>query len=317
MATFLSCSGSYPFLCGDALRCCASSLGTAPPGPFPTAMFLSVAAVIAGAVLAIMGAVQLSDAWLDGVLKERPSLGVDLSVAYVSIAVFTTFGVFGYSFYARSSYLMHREEVEHGMAPHNAQKPWRGPTHRGHASRGERVTSACSFFGMFLGQLFTVSSLVLAITLLLVTAAALAILNISGGYGCGMLDTMLSDYPNVTAQLAQVASVAQSGEPIAIAAELCPVAAILAAADAPERCNKLDVTLGLVSALISMWPMRLTHFGTIAVRLSAACASLSTSLATVQSDVCTPLLGGDEVRRLVPYAHHNRAYIYIYILHIP
>lgn len=284
---------SRPVSDGDACSCCLASLGTAPPGPFPTAMFLAVIAVFVGCVLAIIGMKELSDAWLDGMLEERPSLAINLSLAYVNIAVLTTFGVFGYAVYARSLYLMYKEEVEAG-APHDASQPWRGPKPV-EATKKDARKGKPSALGAFqrpcllLAQLFTVAALALCITMLLVLAAAV-LASVSADYACA--EVVLEGSSPIAAALAAVVAAADA-PPLELASGLCAGLDIVESTSAPDSCFKLDIALGIISALLGQWPLHITQFEPLATRLSGACASFSSAAAEANVGVCTPLFRGN------------------------
>jgi hypothetical protein len=258
-------------------------------------MFLAVFAVFVGCVLAILGMTELSDAWLDGVVEERPSLAINLSLAFVNIAVLTTFGVFGYAVHARSVYLVYKAEVEAG-APHDASQPWRGPKPlEVSAKNGRKAKSSAwaAFNGpcLLLAQVFTVTSLALCITMLLVLAAAV-FASVSADYGCDEAAEVLAWPSLIPAALAAVDAAADAPR-LELASALCDSLVTVESINAPDSCFKLDIAFGIINTLLSQWPLRMTHFEPLVDRLSDACASFSSATANANDDVCTPLLGGN------------------------
>jgi hypothetical protein len=258
-------------------------------------MFLAVIAVFAACVLAIIGMTELSDAWLQGVLEERPSLAINLSLAYVNIAMLTTFGVFGYAVYARSVYLMYKEEVEAG-APHDASQPWRGPTPLAATKKSERsgkqsalgaFNSICFLFA----HVFTVTALALSITMMLVLAAAVLVSG-SADYGCAEAAGVLDESSPIPAAIAAVVAAADA-PPLELTSALCAGVDTVESTNAVDRCFKLDIALGIINTLLGQWPLHMTLFEPLTTRLSGACASLSSAAAAANADVCTPLLYGN------------------------
>lgn len=293
-----------------SLGCFIASLGTAPPGPFPTLMLLALLAVIAGSSLAILGVKLLSDAWLDGVLTERPSLSINLTIAYVNIAVLTTLSVFCYAFYSRSRYLMYKEAIEAGAA-HDASQPWRGPRPKSEKEqlgkrRKNRGSAVCSACAKLMAHLLTIATLALCITMLLVFSAALLVI-VSGDYGCGEMSATLEAYNAVPTYLAAVTA-ASEGPPVELAAALCNGVHSIGDEGSTDRCFKLDIALSVINMVLRQWPMRITRFEAVGDRLSGACASFSSAIAASKSDVCTPLLDGNSSAIAIALAAHNSTY---------
>ena len=96
----VSCMALFPILFGPARVWLGYTFHTAPPGPFPSWMVLAASAAITGGVLTVLGVKELSDASLRGVLPERPSIVLDISIGYVNLAVFTSLAVLGCALYA-------------------------------------------------------------------------------------------------------------------------------------------------------------------------------------------------------------------------